>query len=178
MTPSGRLISRWAAFPMNAATWFQHRVEACFPRWGLVVIGVGAIAWVPAQLVGVFVSTLMPGPEAPVSVDATVTDAVFLGLIVAPVLETQLMRLCLVVLKKSVWTSNAACLITAAVFVLLHNPSRSWGLHALWSFWIMGNCYVACERRSVTHAVLITTGVHALFNFLSYTATLLLRYVL
>jgi len=161
---------------MDVATWLQQRVENHFPRWILIVACLGAVAWIPAQLIGICVASVVPGPEPAFRPDATVADAVLLGLIVAPVLETQLLRLCLGMLRKSVRTRNAACLITAAIFVLLHNPSPSWGLHALWSFWIMGNCYVACERRSVWHAVFVTTAVHSLFNFLSYATTLLLRH--
>lgn len=163
-------------FVMNAVTKIQQSVENYSPRWVVIVFCMGVIAWVPAQLIGIFVSSVAPGPEPAFRPDATVADAIILGLIVAPVLETQLMRLCLAVLTKNNCTRNVACLITGAIFVLLHNPSRSWGLHAWWSFWVMGNCYVACERRSVSYAILVTTAVHSLFNFLSYATALLSRY--
>lgn len=85
------------------------------------------------------------------------------------------MRFNFFVLKKL--TNSRPLLLTANAMIwgALHLHSESWGLPAVWAFWVMGAVFSELSEQSMDRAVIVTTGIHIFFNTLSYTLYLLQR---
>lgn len=157
----------------------QRRIESISRQWILglpalrFILVATIIAWLPALAIGSFVAWLFPGPSPAIYPIKSLFDVIVLGLILAPIIETQVMRGCFFLLRKCGLRLHYVTGITALLFASLHYPSIDWGIHALWSFGVMGYCYSELEKHSVNRAVLVTTVIHALFNALSYCASCL-----
>jgi hypothetical protein len=133
------------------------------------LVRVTFLAWIPAQAIGLIVAILAPGPLPPQPPFETYTELIFVALIFGPIVETQAMRGAFYLCRRHAVADRCACEIIAILAWALHNPSPSWGTHALWSFWVMARAYRSIERReSRAKAIWLTTLIHALFNTLSF----------
>jgi hypothetical protein len=93
----------------------------------------------------------------------------------APYVETQGMRLLFFALRKCAVSADRLKWYVAAVFGVLHVDSETWGLHAVWGFYIMSTLYLDQQRISTRRAVWMTVSVHSLCNLFSYVSTLIER---
>jgi membrane protease YdiL (CAAX protease family) len=137
--------------------------------WALFVhaSAVVLICWIPSQLIWLTFHYVFPGPENE-NYFKTPLQAVALALLLAPLLETQMMRMIFYAFGKFIKSNIGLCTVSAVIWGILHLSSESWGTHAIWTFFVMGICFRCVERHSKQRAVLIVTAIHAGFNALSY----------
>jgi len=125
------------------------------------------ICWVPSQIIWLAFHFIFPGPEGE-NYFKTPLEAVALALLLAPLLETQVMRMIFYAFGKFIKSNISLCVVSAIIWGILHLSSESWGTHAIWTFFILGICFRRVERDSKQRAVLMITAIHAGFNALSY----------
>ena len=137
-------------------------------RGGAVVL----IAWVPMQLICRIVNATFPGPSAE-NLFGTPYMAFVAAILFAPIFETQLMRLLFFLLGRFFKSQLALCWISAAIWGVAHLSSESWGLHAIWAFFVFGICYLRLQESSKMRAILVVTLIHTGCNALSYVTYLI-----
>lgn len=130
-------------------------------------------AWVPSQILWATVVSMFPGPDQP-DYFASPLRAIALGILLAPILETQVMRFNFWILKKLTCSRGFLLTANALIWGGLHLHSESWGLPAVWAFFVMGAVFLKLSAHSADRAVLVTTAIHVFFNTLSYIIYLLL----
>lgn len=124
-------------------------------------VAVGAI-------VGLFMSD--PGPDFSKYSPA---QLLFLLCIFAPFVETGLMMLIFGVLRWFTKRGELMVAFSVIIWALLHSTSHPlWGLGIAWPFLLFSVCYLNWEKRSRSHAFLMTAAFHGLHN--SFLALLLL----
>lgn len=126
------------------------------------------IAWIPAQVIWLSVSQLYPGPSDDLVSLKTPLRAFTVLILLAPMLETYMMRFTYFCLGKFLKTETALNIASAIAWGIMHCNSESWGLHAVWAFFVMGICFMRLRQKSTQHALYVTMIIHALFNALSY----------
>jgi len=155
-------------FPMNKFIQYLEEIGSKH-GWDLFLhaSAVVLICWVPSQVIYLTFHFVFPGPENE-NYFKTPLEAVALALLLAPLLETQIMRMIFYAFGKFIKDNLSLCMISALIWGVLHLASESWGTHAIWTFFVMGICFRRMERDSKQHAVLVVTAIHAGFNALSY----------
>ena len=143
--------------------------------WALVlhITLVILISWIPAQAICLAFHFTFPGPTEEDFFKSPLVG-VTAALLVAPLLETQVMRMIFFAFGKMIQNNLALCATSAAIWGILHLSSESWGLHAAWAFFVMGICFRRLQESSTQRAVNITMLIHAGFNSLTYGVYLLL----
>jgi hypothetical protein len=126
-----------------------------------------AIAWIPAMIIHWSVMLIYPGPKSPVIFDRPFL-AIAGAMIVAPYLETQSMRLIFFALGKFMRNEMAMNLVSSLIWGAIHSATESWGLFAIWPFYVLGVCLLRIRTYSATRALWITTALHSAINGLSY----------
>jgi len=122
---------------------------------------------VPAQLIWFTFHIVYPGPTEE-NYFKTPLEAITLALLIAPILETQMMRMIFYAGGKFLSNTLALCGVSAVVWGVLHLDTQSWGVHAIWAFFVMGVCFRRLQQDSGKKAVRVITLIHAGFNALSY----------
>jgi len=130
------------------------------------------ICWIPAQIIWLAFHFLYPGPTQE-NYFKTPFEAMALALLVAPILETQMMRMIFYAGEKFLKNTLVLCTVSAVIWGILHLDSESWGLHAAWAFFVMSVCFRRLQQDSRQRAVRVITLIHAVFNALSYGCYLL-----
>lgn len=162
---------------MNFITIYLENLEK---RTGFGFLGhfaiVVLIAWVPAQLLWASIAEVFPGPQQPNYFESPLR-AVTVVILLAPILETQMMRFNFWFLRK--WTARKDILlgVSSAIWGIMHIYSEGWGIPAIWAFFVMGTIYLRFEIGSRDRAIVLTTLVHVTFNALSYGLYLFLNYL-
>lgn len=131
------------------------------------VVALTLLAWAPSQIIWITVVSIFPGPEQP-DYFASPLRAIAFGLLLAPILETQVMRFNFFVLKKLSCSRIFLLTANALIWGALHLHSESWGIPAVWAFFVMGAAFLKLSEHSVDRAVIATTVIHVFFNTLSY----------
>jgi Type II CAAX prenyl endopeptidase Rce1-like len=129
--------------------------------------GVVLICWIPEQLVWFAFHFTCPGPTEE-DFFKTPLQALTVAVLLAPILETQMMRMIFFALNKFIQSNLALCLASALIWGVLHVASESWGIHAAWAFFVMGVCFLRLQEASKQKAIRLTTLIHAGCNLLSY----------
>jgi len=135
----------------------------------LHLIAVVVIAWIPAQLADALIVKYIPGPGVPHDF-AMDYKGFILTLLLAPLLETLIMRYTFLFLAKIITQKVNLVAISSLFWGIMHLNSDNWGIPAVWVFGIMGICYLRLQTKSSDKALLLVTTIHALFNSLSYGA--------
>jgi len=133
------------------------------------------LAWIPAQVIWLSVRLLYPGPSEDLVFLKTPIRAFTVLILLAPMLETYMMQLTYYFLGKFLRTETTLNIVSAIAWGIMHCNSESWGLHAVWAFFVMGICFLRLRQKSSQHALYVTMIIHALFNALSYGLYLSLR---
>lgn len=94
-------------------------------------------------------------------------------LVVAPALETVMMRVMFSLVGRVVSDSLPLNLICALLWGLMHQDSPGGGLHALWGYYVMGAAFLRLQSHSLNRAYAVVILLHALFNTLAYGVYLL-----
>ncbi len=95
---------------------------------------------------------------------------IILTLLLAPILETLVMRYTFLMLAKIFTQKLNLVAISSLFWGVMHLNSDNWGIPAVWVFGIMGICYLRLQTKSPDRALILVTIIHALFNSLSYGA--------
>ena len=134
------------------------------PRRPFAAILTGWLTAFPASiLLAVLAAVLLPDAAQPeFRVDGAA--AIFALVIFAPVVETLIMGLALLILLLFL-PPVAAIVVSAAAWGAAHSLMVPiWGLVIWWPFLVFSTLFVAWRSRSLTFAFLIPMGVHALQN--------------
>ena len=154
-----------------------HYLEDIGGKRGLGLLihatGVILICWIPGQLVWFAFHYTCPGPTEE-NFYKTPLQALTVTILLAPILETQMMRMIFFALGKFIRGNFVLCGVSAVIWGLLHVASESWGIHAAWAFFLMGICFRRLQETSMTRAIRLTALIHAGCNVLSYGLFLLL----
>lgn len=126
------------------------------------------LAWIPAQVIWLSIRQIYPGPSDDMIFLKTPLRAFTVLILLAPMLETYMMRFTYFCLGKFIKTETTLNITSAIAWGILHLNSESWGLHAVWAFFVMGICFLRLRQKSAQHALYVTMIIHALFNALSY----------
>jgi hypothetical protein len=132
------------------------------------------LVWIPQTAIWYVVASVYPG-YTPHDIFMSPGMALMVGCVVGPYIETQMLRLVLHLLRRCLGDNPRVVWYSAAFWGAMHVPSSTWGLHAVWAFYIFTRCYLEQEKCSIRRAVWVTTAVHACCNLLSYLGTLLWR---
>ena len=135
--------------------------------FGLHFVVIVIVAWLPAQLLSHAIIAIHPGPRG-VDLFSSPWRAVTAVILLAPILETLVMRFTFLLLRKITEKKHALLLASAAVWGLMHCKSENWGIPAVWAFYVFSIIYLQAEKRSSDYALLLTTTVHVFFNALAY----------
>jgi membrane protease YdiL (CAAX protease family) len=136
-------------------------------RWVVQFLTIVAIAWVPAQVASYSVRAVIqqtPGPDY----FATPWRAVTAVILLAPILETLMMRFNFWALRKLRVEGVLLLWVSALIWGGMHVQSEDFGIPAIWAFFVFGAVYLRVEQFSKDRALLVTTAVHVAFNSLSY----------
>jgi hypothetical protein len=159
------------AYPFGVSDDETPGLAVRFKRTVLPVIrtlaGHMLVAWCPSELVLLTLNSLGPGQRGLSFSDAP-TETLLSMLFFAPCVETYMMHFIFVALRKGSRNEILVNAASAALWGVLHFHTASWGLHAIWSFGVMGRCYLRQEKTSVQRAIVITAGVHVGINMLSF----------
>lgn len=135
----------------------------------LHLVAVVIIAWIPAQLADALIGRYIPGPGVPHDF-ALDYKGMIMALLLAPILETLVMRYTFLMLAKITAQKITLITVSSLFWGVMHLNSNNWGIPAVWVFGIMGICYLRLQTKSSDRALLLVTAIHVLFNSLSYGA--------
>jgi hypothetical protein len=83
----------------------------------------------------------------------------------APLVETGMMMLIYGVLRWFTKRGEILVALSVIAWALLHSTShRLWGISIAWPFLLFSVCYLNWEKRSRSHAFLMTAAFHGLHN--------------
>lgn len=136
-------------------------------RWVVQFLTIVAIAWIPAQVASYSVRAVFPQAPGPDHF-ATPLRAVTAVILLAPILETLIMRFNFWALRKLRFEGVPLLWISALLWGGMHIQSEDLGIPAIWAFFVFGALYLRVEQFSKDRALLVTTAVHAVFNSFSY----------
>lgn len=137
------------------------------------MLKVTLVAWVPAQVIWTIVTAVHSGPS--IQQPFSSAEAIAKTLIILPVFETVVMLGLFRTLKRIGVEESAWNFVAAVIWGFLHVRTQSWGLHAVWSFWVMGKCFLEVEKISVQRAIGFVAGVHVMFNSTSFVVDWMIR---
>ena len=142
-------------------------------RWVIRFLVIVLGAWIPAQVISYAVRAIVPQPPGPDHF-ATPLRAVTAVILLAPILETLIMRFNFWALKKLRIEGTTLLWVSALIWGGMHVQAEDYGLAAIWTFFVFGAVYLRVERVSGDRALLVTTAVHMVFNSFSYVLYLVL----
>lgn len=131
------------------------------------------LAWLTAQTVAFAIAAIYPGPAGE-DYFSRPMKAIMLVCIVGPVLETYAMRWMFWLLGKMTRNPTWINCISALIWGAVHWNTPSWGVHAVWAFYLLGHWYLSIAAKNPQTALYITMLVHICFNTFSYIAHLTL----
>lgn len=136
---------------------------------GLIVpvLRITLLMFIPAFLIGLTMGKVAPGPEVP-DIFNRPHHAVIALLLIAPALETLLMRYLLAWAGRLIREPFALALVCALLWGVAHVQSPSWGLHAVWAFYVMNAVFLRLQAGSLNRAYGLVILIHALFNAIAY----------
>ena len=133
-------------------------------RRPLIAIFLGAVtAFVPSIMLSTLVLWLLPMGEGPrFAMDGALA---LIGLVVfAPIAETLIMGLVLLILLRFVGPT-AAVVASSAGWAMAHSLAAPfWGLVVWWPFLIFSTLFVVWRGQSLAAAFAVPAAVHALHN--------------
>jgi hypothetical protein len=134
------------------------------PRRPLLAIALGALtAFVPTMLLAALVLRLLPGGEGPEFAMEGLL-AIFGLVVFAPIAETLIMGIGLLVLLRFVGPT-AAIIASSAGWGIAHSlAAPMWGLIIWWPFLVFSTLFVVWRRRSLAAAFAMPAAVHAIHN--------------
>lgn len=148
--------------------WFENIETKSGIELAIPIVKIVFLAWIPAQAIWFIVQQIHPGPSDDMAYLTTPFRAITSTMLIAPVLETYVMRFFFYWVGKFIKTQTWVNVVSAVLWGTMHWNSESWGLHAVWAFFVMGICFLRLRNRSTQHALYVTMIVHAIFNALSY----------
>jgi len=152
--------------------YLENRVEIFRNKWGRAhvtnFILLAAIAWIPAQIIHWVVPLIYSGPPMSDFYFKRPLNAIAATLIIAPYLETHGMRLIFFILGKFIHRQTVVNLVSSLIWGAIHGSTESWGLYAIWPFYVLGVCLLRLRSSSPTRAFWITAALHSTLNGLSY----------
>lgn len=159
-----------------ASKWFENIENKDGVDLLVSIVKAVLLAWIPAHGIWFIVQQIYPGPSENENAVFLKTPlrAFTLLILLAPMLETYMMRFIFYVVGKISKTQTKINIIASISWGVMHWNSGSWGLHAVWAFFVMGICFLRLQKRSMQHALYVTMIIHAIFNALSYAIYLLL----
>jgi len=126
------------------------------------------IAYLTSFLPSIVISLLINpfiGDSGP-KFSGTSFHMLFSLIIFAPLAETLLMWLIIYLLSFTKLKTSGIVLISATIWAILHSlSSPMWGLVVLWPFTVFSISFMNWKKVSITHAICITTAIHALQKF-------------
>lgn len=142
--------------------------------WVKPILLTTLLSWLPAQAIEGVVITVLPGPEGQ-DIFMRPFDAIALVIFIGPVLETYGMRGLFGVLGKFIRNRTALNGTSSVLWGALHWETPTWGLHAVWAFYIMGICFLTLREKDAQMALYVTMIIHGCFNALCYGAYQMLQ---
>ncbi len=132
-------------------------------RPALAILFGWATAFFPSIALAALVSWALPGAAQPeFKIDGGL--ALFLLVVFAPIVETLVMGVILLILLRLTGPA-AAVLISTLGWALAHSwMAASWGLVIWWPFLIFSTLFVVWRQRSLLAAFAVPATVHALHN--------------
>lgn len=98
----------------------------------------------------------------------------FMGVIIAPAVETLLMIPIFGLLKRFTLNRVVLILLSAAIWAGFHSLAwLVWGLGVFWGFVILSSAFLAWREKSAGLAYSVTFGIHALHNLTILSAGLI-----
>jgi hypothetical protein len=139
----------------------QQRIPAYIFRATLTTL-------IPAMVVGLLLAaTGLLTPETAPEFTGPPDTALFLYVVVAPVLETLLLAAILWVIGLATQNLWVRAGISALVWAGLHSAAAPmWGPVVLWPFFVFSCAYLAWRKRSLWHALGIACCIHMAHNLL------------
>lgn len=129
------------------------------------------LALIPSIVISIGVTLAMPaeGPDL-----AGPAIQVVCGiLIISPWLETLIMWLVLIGLKRFITGQTRMAAASAILWGMLHSlVAPVWGLVVAWPFFVFSICFLAWEKKSRVRAILATGLTHTCQNILPVIALL------
>lgn len=122
---------------------------------------------IPSLLLGWTMELVRPGAESPAWIDSPFY-AVPTLLVVAPALETVLMRVMFSLVGRMVSEALPLNLICALLWGFMRQDAPGGGIHAVWTFYVMGAVFLRLQSRSENRAYAVVIALHALFNAIAY----------
>ena len=156
-----------AAAAVGADSPLKYLPEAIrVPSRPAKAIAVGwATAFLPAIALGAALTYAFPAAETPLF-PFEGAMAIFLLVIFAPIAETLIMGVVLLILLRFMGQS-AAIIVSALGWAFFHSLEVPiWGFVIWWPFLVFSTLFVAWRRRSVLAAFAISASVHALNNLI------------
>jgi membrane protease YdiL (CAAX protease family) len=127
------------------------------------VLRLWLLALLPSFLLSGLVSLLVPGAEGP----DLVTEGslpILLIVVVAPLLETLIMGLVLLGLRRFL-SFGPAIIISALLWAIAHSLSAPiWGLVVWWPFLVFSAAFLVWRQSGLLTAMAIVTMAHAMQN--------------
>lgn len=155
-----------SAQPVGAGTPLRFLPIAIrVPRRPLVAVTVGWLTAFPISIALSMLAALLLPQAAPPSFDVSGPAAILALVVFAPLVETLIMGVALIVLQL-VFSPAAAILVSALGWGIAHSlAAPAWGLVIWWPFVIFSTLFVTWRTRSLLAAFAIPACVHALQNF-------------
>ena len=135
-----------------------------------------AKAWllslIPTALLSVIVQLIFPqAPPPDLRMDGPLP--IFLIVIAAPLLETLIMIVPLLVLNRLLGPGPAV-VVSAILWGLAHSTAApTWGLVVWWAFLVLSAAFLTWRERGLGPAILVVATIHALHNSAGVLAFLL-----
>lgn len=137
--------------------------------WRLLVaiILVAVVAWVPATAMHYVITCFLPGPEGQNYFKRPI-DAIAITIVISPIIETLMMAVMFKYFSKFIKSPMKLTIFCSVIWGGMHINSSSWGIPAVWGFFILGICYLELLQRSNRTAFYTTSIIHSVFNGFSY----------
>lgn len=132
------------------------------------ILRTGLISLVPSIIIALILGvtgaiTEETGPEFKGSAPGLLISLVIIG----PLLETLLMGGGLWILSFITKRQVLLAVISTFVWAVMHSLfALAWGFVVMWPFFVFSCSYLAWQKRSWWHAILVTSCVHAFQNIL------------
>lgn len=126
------------------------------------------IAFFPTLLISAVVQSIFETKNDLMGQGKVPAFIVFIGMVVfAPVVETIIMAIVIWILRRFTRKDFKIIIFSAIFWAILHSLSwLPWGFIIFWPFIVFSAAYVYWSRKSVIKALMITTCIHAMVNFI------------
>lgn len=134
---------------------------------GLPILKLVLLIGLPSTLIGWLLGLSWPGPAGP-DIFSRAAFAILGAILMTPALETVVMRLMFHFGARWIRSPADLNLVCALLWGYVHQQSPTWGLHAIWGFYVLGACFLRLQARSLDRAYYVVILIHALVNLIAY----------